>query len=640
LLDANDQVVLVHGLGGVGKTELCKRYFHDQLAGDRYRYFCWINYQSSLQESLVNQYQGGDIVWGEKESPAERFKKLCVHLANLGPQTLVVIDNLDNDLDPGLSELAGFPGKVLASSRMPISGHAVYHLGFLEIPQCRELFRRYYLIYRAERDNTALEDIIALAGQHTLTVELLAKTAQNRQISLSELRQLLQQSGFDLGQAIQEEVELLKDGRRESGPFFEHLRKLFPLAGLTSPEEYILANLAILPSLPLPKTLIKKWLALDSFNDLNRLVAKGWLLEAGGDQLWLHQVLQEIIHHQLPPNPKNHRNLLQNLATALFYEPGDNPLDKAWIIIYAKAVLAMITSIDWDVATLANNLSLILQDLGRLDEALEFQQKAIIIFEKVLEPDNPALATSYNNLSSILHDLSRLNEALEFQQKAIMIREKVLEPNHPDLASSYSNLSLILQDLGRLDQALEFQQKALMIREKILEPDHPALATSYSNLSLILRDLERLDQALEFQQKAIMICEKVLEPDHPDLATSYSNLSLILQDLGRLDQALEFQRKAFIIREKVLESDHPALASSYNNLAHIYFQLEDYGQAKAFFEKALGILQKSLPMDHPKIKSAKESLLLVEQLQCRAGRTKKSGMGNNFINWVRGVFKG
>jgi len=261
-----------------------------------------------------------------------------------------------------------------------------------------------------------------------------------------------------------------------------------------------------------------------------------------------------------------------------------------------------------DLATSYNNLSTIYQSLGNLDKALDFQIKAISINEKVLDKNHPNLAGSYNNISTIYRDLGKLNKALDFQIKAISINEKVLDKNYPNLATSYSNLSTIYESLGEFDKALDFQIKAINIDKKILKENNPNLATSYSNLSTIYQSLGNLDKALDFQIKAIQIREKTLDKNHPNLASSYNNISMIYQSLGNLDKALEFQLKAISINEKALDKNHPNLATSYSNLSTIYQSLGNLDKALDFQIKAISINEKVLDKNHPNLAGSYNNL--------------------------------
>jgi len=601
-------VLLVQGLGGIGKTELCKHYLwkHD----DDYQQVGWLDYSGSLKATFVSQIEVPDLDIPVSGTLDERFAPIRRYLAGLDKDTLLVIDNIDWPEDPDLPLLAAWRCRVLANSRCRLEGFSLFALEFLSKEACRELFIRHCPAQAGERDTEAIDRLVERAGRHTLTVELLARTAHAAGLTAPALDKKLAETGFNLNEVIQENIATLWGNDKSKHTFFEHLGRVFDLSGLSGEEKTVLANISLLPALAVELAELKEWLGLESADSLNRLVDKGWLKRAGNG-LEMHAVIGEVVRYKEKPTAKTCKQLIKALAGKLYKAPGDNPLDKKGYVVFGAAVVERLADADEDLATLANNLSLRFQDLGQLDRALPFQLKTTEIFEKVLGADHPSLATSYNNLSGIYQDLGQLDKALEFQLKDVAISEKVLGKDHPDLATSYNNLSMIYKALGQLDRALAFQLKTTEIFEKVLGPDHPDLATSYNNLSMIYKNLGQLDKALEFQLKTLEIEEKVLGPDHPSLATSYSNLSTIYEALGQLDKALEFQLKDVAISEKVLGKDHPELATSYNNLSLIYQALGQLDRAMAFQQKALEIKEKVLGADHPDLATSYNNLSLI-----------------------------
>jgi tetratricopeptide (TPR) repeat protein len=606
LLKNSRQLLLVNGLGGVGKTELCRAFFRDYEK--EYAFLGWVDYVGSIKETFVTRLTGiPGIGSGGQESLEQRFNRIMSYLYGLGEDSLLVIDNLDNPLDEDLSKILSLRCRVLVSSRLKIEGFLCYDLDFLTPAACTELFYRFY---RGERDDVNLSKIIELAGYHTLTVELLARTAWNSASTLADFLHLLEEKGFNLNDVIPERCETMWSDNKESRRFFDHLLKVFALANLTEEEIAILTSLSLLPALYIEIKDISLWLGLDSKDPLNSLVKKGWLRQSGL-RIFLHQVMAEVIYYHTRPDCDKCGKLITAMANNLYCEPGENPLKKAVFLPYADAILRFLEEDNEKLATLSNNLSTIYRDLGRLEKALEYQLKAIGIVEKELGADHPHLAASYNNVATIYRDLGRLEKALEYQLKAIGIREKVLTPDHPDLAASYNNVSMIYLDLGRLAEALEYSLKDVKISEKVLGKDHPSLATSYNNVAMIYLDLGRLAEALEYSLKDVKISEKVLGKDHPSLATSYNNVAMIYLDLGRLEKALEYQLKAIGIMEKVLNPDHPDLATSYNNVATIYRDLGRLEKALEYQLKAIGIVEKELGADHPHLAASYNNVAMI-----------------------------
>ena len=258
-------VLLVNGLGGIGKTEVCKAFLRDNIGS--FRHVGWIDYISSIKESFVNQFMIEDIIFGADESMDERYGKIKRYLTNLDPNSLLVIDNIEDAADENLQDIAQFPFKVVASSRMSMGFFLEYNLEFLSLEACKALF---YEHYKVAGEDACLTCIVELAGLHTLTIELLAKTAKNAGLRLEELYERLIVQGFNL-EGIKEEVGITWHSEKGSKKLFEHLKKVFDLSNINENEKYILANLSILPSVLIPKSDVKEWLKLESLEDVNAL---------------------------------------------------------------------------------------------------------------------------------------------------------------------------------------------------------------------------------------------------------------------------------------------------------------------------------------------------------------------------------
>jgi len=252
------------------------------------------------------------------------------------------------------------------------------------------------------------------------------------------------------------------------------------------------------------------------------------------------------------------------------------------------------------------------------EEAINFAEKTN---ERLL------LANCFDGLELSNRELGNYEKSLEFAIKANDIYEKILPPDHPNLATSYDNLSLIYRDMRNHLKALEFQLKAIEIREKVLEPNHPDRAQSYNNLSSVYLDMGDLPKALDLQLKAKEIQEKFQNNNHPHLAACYNNLARIYQDMGNLTLALEYSLKDIAICEKALSNDHHDLATSYGVICSIYFNLKDFEKAKFYIDKAIKIFKKSLPNEHPNIQTALDWQKLVG-----VELAKKNPTPNRIIN--------
>jgi tetratricopeptide (TPR) repeat protein len=266
----------------------------------------------------------------------------------------------------------------------------------------------------------------------------------------------------------------------------------------------------------------------------------------------------------------------------------------------ALAIMAATLGLDHPSTVIAlDNLGATYSRLGQPEHALTLQQRALQITEATLGPDHPDTATRLNNLASSYRVQGQLRQTLTLQQRALQITEATLGPDHPDTATRLNNLGLTYSDLGQPDKALPLVQRALQITEATLGPDHPETATRLGNLAITYDLLGQPGQALPLVQRALQITETALGPDHPDTATLLSNLATVHRTLGQAGQALPLLQRALPVLVATLGASHPSMATALGNLGEMYRVLGQADHALPLEQRALQITESTLGSDHP-----------------------------------------
>jgi tetratricopeptide (TPR) repeat protein len=134
-----------------------------------------------------------------------------------------------------------------------------------------------------------------------------------------------------------------------------------------------------------------------------------------------------------------------------------------------------------DCAMAYNNLGVLLQQRGQLDEALADFQKAV-----TLQPDS---AEAWTSLGRALFQKGQRDKAVVGLRKALEIR--------PDYVVGHNNLGCAFFEMGMLDEAIIQFQIAVELQ--------PHDETAQANLGNALMKKGRLDEALLHLQKALEI---------------------------------------------------------------------------------------------------------------------------------------
>ncbi len=627
----NKQVVLVNGMGGIGKTTVGAVYATENT--DAYKHIVWI---SQLSGDFVNDFintpgllENFNIA-REDKTIEQLYHETIMALKSIeDTPCLMVIDNADTGLAKFYNSLPNQPNwHILVTSREEIPYFDLKELGFLSEEDAIKLFKKNY-----KRTDIADEDVKIIVKEidyHTLTIEILAKTANDRRKSLKFILK-----------AIEDDIEAditIRHSTEKIERITSYLCSIFKISKLNKNEKWLLANLSCLPpefqSYKVLKEIIQseKAKGIDFAKHLSNLTSKGWLLyDKTNDSYKLHRILIDVISKSLNIEIETVQSLLSNITSELsIYQLKDNPIDKFKWIPYGKSVLTQfITNTVPSLAILQNNLALVLRNLGgkkNLLEAKKWLEKAIDSAENNFGETDSTTATRYSNLALVLQALGgkeNLQEAKRLLEKAINSPENNFGEAHPTTAVRHSNLALVLKDLGgknNLQEAKRLLEKAIDSDENSFGEAHPTTATRYSNLALVLQALggkENLQEAKRLLEKAINSPENNFGEAHPTTAVRHSNLALVLRDLGGKNNLQEAKR----LLEKAIDSDennfgkaHATTATRYSNLALVLRDLRgknNLQEAKRLLEKAINSLENNFGEAHPTTAVGYTNLALV-----------------------------
>jgi tetratricopeptide (TPR) repeat protein len=265
------------------------------------------------------------------------------------------------------------------------------------------------------------------------------------------------------------------------------------------------------------------------------------------------------------------------------------------------------------IASSLNHLATLYKNQGKYEEAEPLYQRALSIRERVLGVDDSDTTTSLNDLALLYDDMGKYEESEPLYQRALSIDERVLGPNHPEVATVLNNLGLLYSNQGKYEEAEPLYQRALAIRERVLGADHPDTANSLHCIAFLYGKQGKYEEAETLYQRVLAISERVLGADHPDTANSLNNLGFLYDNQGKYEEAEPLYQRALAIREHLLGADHPDTAISLNNLAGLYHEKGKYEEAEPLYQRALAISERALGPDHPNAVITRENYALLKK---------------------------
>jgi len=600
--------IALTGIGGIGKTEIAKKYFHDNKG--EYDYYGWINYENSLEESFLNSF---DISFDFtiEDTNEDKYNKIKRYLNNLKKKVLLVIDNFDSNTETLIEEvdlLNGFTYfDILITTRDVLGKFDEVSIGSLSEKELLYLFKK-YCEYEIEED--VIKEIINRAGKLTLVVELLAKTA-NELDSIEEVKMMVAElkSSLDLNSVISDEVESNRKDL-DKDLFFNHLKKLFAISKINNDELNVLMKLSLLPRRNNAKVL-NRFRDNDSkviFNKqvIKKLVSKGWVSEFkdrdSGKTYEIHPIIYELIQIQTNPNVENCIDVVTSLRKQIEIVDVKEYYTISYLIEYLKILIDYHNNNQTDMTVFfCTELSLIYQSEGRFEEALQYS-----LIVKVYNNDNSISlldkAGNYTTLATLYIQLHKYDEALQHAIEAKDMCEGI--ENAPTdevkhfLMACYSNLSLILRLVGDCKNALQYAFKANKLIKENYGDENPELATNLNNISLVYADKNQYDFALKYAKKSKTLMLKLYDDYHPELATCYNSIAVIYTKLNRFDEALIAFMASLNILNKIHYGNHYTIATCYENISNLYSNIEEYEKSIINAKYAVEILIKEYGDDY------------------------------------------
>lgn len=308
-LEEGNRAIFLHGFGGIGKSELAKKYA--EIHAKEYDAILFLTYRNNIKETLFNvEIQNCTI---EKDKHIDDFYKTIKRVLN-EQQVLLIVDNFDVEFDENLEDILSFGADIIFTSRtdfkdFAFGGTAQIDINSLTENELMTLFQKEsgYMLQGAD-DTTLLKKILKLIQYHTLFVPLIAKymvAAGNDLVVLyNKVKVGLQE--FE----ETEKIYFSKDKKLYKNTVLDILRVVFRVVELSPIQKEVLANIYSLRGFEINKGRYKQYLLddkskeLSHINAINDLIKLGWIQKQDKDEwgyyvsdpiLCLHPLVQEMI---------------------------------------------------------------------------------------------------------------------------------------------------------------------------------------------------------------------------------------------------------------------------------------------------------------------------------------------------------
>lgn len=218
---------------------------------------------------------------------------------------------------------------------------------------------------------------------------------------------------------------------------------------------------------------------------------------------------------------------------------------------YKKAVTTLIQGAEYfesvadstNMAKCYSNVSTAFGELGNSDKAVEYGEKALVIFDKKNMESFKAITLP--NLAGELVKLGDTITAKDYFLEAENLAKK--RGDKFSLARIYNNLGNMYLKTDP-DQSEKYLKLALALRKETKNND--GIAALYNNLGYLNLQKENPRKALDYLENAIEFVQGT------NTIVTYNNLMEVHQKLGNYRTALEYAQKKEVLNDSILKVEN------------------------------------------------------------------------------------
>ncbi len=314
----------------------------------------------------------------------------------------------------------------------------------------------------------------------------------------------------------------------------------------------------------------------------HRLVAEEARARWQGDEREAHRSLGRWFAARTEPGPHWNMRAIEHLSAA-------GAGDEAWpaalrLVGWLRAAGRYREALSWVERVLAaeptgSRLGMALTfeaHLARL--AGTFGAEATGKLERALTVVGPADAPFVlYELGSQAQSGGRLRDAAEYFQQALGAKRALVGELHAEVAAMEHNLAGVLQAQGDLAGARQRLERALQISAKVFgTEEHPEVAASLHSLAGVLQAQGDLAGARQRLERVLEIEGRIYGTrEHYSTAMTEAALGILLRQLGEHQRASELLTHAYGVFQRQLGPDHPTT----RNLAQLFESTEGTASA-------------------------------------------------------------
>jgi len=642
-------IVVVCGLGGVGKSQLAIRYAHFCIKKNKYKFIYSLNAETihlltKGYESLAIRL---NVTLTQRESTDRHmlFQKVNLSLSRK-KGWLLIFDNVKDQstISPYLPREGGH---VLITSRCTIwqSIRRIMKLPVLS----KDASHTYISNITKVKKGKEVESLATMLGFLPLALVQACSYISLTQVPLKQYLALFKKSHKELWTS---QRKLMEENPNVATTWNITMKKV---KGEYPKSVRLMEMCSMVSANNIPHYFLRQCFGEINGSNLEFLHARGVLakysmINVDKNFCHIHRLVQIVTHDQFEEREKKStiQILLKSLRSTLKFNKNDNStwkvtseliphIEKITEFAIDVKVLENVGSLFEDVGVYYRNVKCDLRkSINLLKKAVDYDKlvfgvnseavashlialgmtflekgnlsrakKCIIngmkIRKRVHGSDNIKVTECVSILADVCEDMGDYNEALEYYNEALTKKERYFGKYHLFVATTLNNLAHCYSKLGRYKEAIQNYERVLPINIKTYGEEHGNVAVVLNNIGSAYGNIKEYKKGMKLIERALAIDLKYYGESHSSVATRLNNLGAIYKKMKEPEKAIEYMEKAMKIDVQNYGEDHFEIATDLNNLAICFQDLGDSSKALEYYKRSMKIREKVYGENHPNV---------------------------------------